>query len=199
MQKLLLASNNSGKLLEIRSLLKDLPIVLVTPSDLGIALQVSEDGCTYQENAEKKSIQYARKSGLISLADDTGLEVDALDGKPGIHSARITTEIEATDADRRNYLLDLLKDYPPPWTAQFKCTVAIAIPSEKTYFFEGTCNGEIIPQEKGRHGFGYDPIFFLPELNKTMAQLSLSEKNEISHRAAAINAARTTILDLLKR
>jgi len=197
MQKLLLASNNSGKLLEIKSLLKDLPIVLVTPSEMGIALQVSEDGFTYQENAEKKSIQYARKSGLVSLADDTGLEVDALGGKPGIHSARITTEIEATDSDRRNYLLELLKGYPPPWTGQFKCTVAIATPSEKTYFFEGTCNGEIIPQEKGRHGFGYDPIFFLPELNKTMAQLSLSEKNEISHRAAAIKAARTTILDLL--
>jgi XTP/dITP diphosphohydrolase len=198
MQKLLLASNNSGKLIEIKNLLRDLPIDLVTPSDLNILLQINEDGSTYKENAEKKSVQYARKSGLVSLADDTGLEVDVLGGKPGIHSARITKEKEATDADRRNQLLDLLKIYPQPWNAKFRCVVAIATPSDKIYFFEGLCQGEIIPDEQGEHGFGYDPIFFLPELNKTMAQLSLTEKNEISHRAKAIRAAKSTVLDLVK-
>lgn len=198
MQKLLLASNNSGKLIELKSLLKDLTIDLVTPFDLDIAVKVNEDGSTYQENAEKKSIQYARKSGLVSLADDTGLEVDILGGKPGIHSARITMEKDATDADRRQYLLDLLKIYPQPWNAQFRCVVAITAPPEKVYFFEGSCQGEIIPDERGEHGFGYDPIFFLPELQKTMAELSLLQKNEISHRAMAIKAARATILKLVK-
>jgi XTP/dITP diphosphohydrolase len=198
MQKLLIASNNSGKLLEIKNLLKNLPIVLVTPRDLKLGIQIKEDGSTYQANAQKKSSEFAKRSGLVTLADDSGLEVDALGGKPGIHSARITKKKETNDADRRIHLLNLLKGYTQPWTAQFRCVVAIASPSERTYFFEGLCKGEIIPEEHGEYGFGYDPIFFLPELNKTMAQLSLPQKNEVSHRAKAINKAKATILELLR-
>ena len=198
MHKLLIASNNSGKLVEIKSLLGDLPIDLVTPSELEMTLQIEEDGSSYQENAKKKSIQFARKSGLVSLADDSGLEVDVLGGQPGIHSARITQEKDASDSDRRNHLLNLLKEFQQPWTAHFRCVLAISTPSEKTHYFEGICEGEIIPQEQGKYGFGYDPIFFLPELQKTMAQLTLTEKNKISHRAKALNAAKAAILDLVK-
>ena len=103
--------------MEIKNLLGDLPIDLVTPHELKLSLQISEDGSTYQENAGKKSLLYSRKSGLVSLADDSGLEVDLLGGKPGIHSARITTEKDATDSDRRKHLLNLLKGYPQPWRA----------------------------------------------------------------------------------
>ena len=196
MKQLLIATNNIGKMEEMRALLEGLPAELVTPADVGIELHVNEDGKTYAENAEKKGAAFARATGLVSLADDSGLEVDALGGAPGLHSARYLAKPGATDADRRRYLLENLQDKPRPWLARFRAAVAIAIPGGSVQVLEGQCPGEIIPEERGTSGFGYDPIFFIPELGRTMAELGMEEKNRISHRARAAMKARP-ILDML--
>jgi XTP/dITP diphosphohydrolase len=159
---------------------------------------VVEDGITYAENARKKGIAFARESGLLSLADDSGLEVAALDGRPGLHSARFSPIVGATDADRRQHLLKQLRGHPRPWTAQFRCVVCLVSPAGDEFLVEGICPGEIIPQERGHNGFGYDPIFLLPELNHTMAELSMEEKNRLSHRARAVMAARPALLAYLQ-
>jgi XTP/dITP diphosphohydrolase len=190
MNRLLIATNNKGKLEEVRALLLDLPVELVTPHDLNLELHVTEDGSTYAENAEKKAIAFARASGLISLADDSGLEVEALGGEPGLYSARYLQRPGATDADRRAYLLKNLKDKPRPWTAHFHAAIAIAVPGRDVQLVEGECRGEIIPQERGSGGFGYDPIFFVSEAGRTMAELGMDEKNRLSHRARALMNAR---------
>src|SRR6266542_3544067 len=186
MNKLLIATNNKGKVKELQDLLKDIGLELVTPADINLDLEVEEDGVTYTENASKKVIAFAHASGLVSLADDSGLEVDALDGAPGLHSARYHPKPGANDADRRTYMLENLKGKPRPWTAHFHATIAIAIPEKDVQIADGNCYGEIIPQERGTGGFGYDPIFLLPELNKTMAELEMEEKNRLSHRAKAV-------------
>jgi XTP/dITP diphosphohydrolase len=186
---LLLASTNPGKLREMRALLKDLKVRLLSPKDLSLAIEVAETGATYAENAASKARAFALRSGLVSLADDSGLEVDALGGAPGLYSARYAPHPGATDADRRAYLLQQLQDQPRAWSARFRCTVAIALPSGEVHFTEGVCPGEIISEERGRGGFGYDPVFLIPSLNKTMAELSMQEKNRISHRALAVRAA----------
>jgi XTP/dITP diphosphohydrolase len=190
MNRLLIATNNKGKLEEVRALLIDLPVELVTPHDLNLELHVTEDGSTYAENAEKKAVAFARASRLISLADDSGLEVEALGGEPGLYSARYLPQPAATDADRRAYLLNNLKDKPHPWTAHFHASIAIAVPGRNVQFAEGECRGEIIPQERGSGGFGYDPIFFVSEAGQTMAELGMDEKNRLSHRAMALMNAR---------
>jgi XTP/dITP diphosphohydrolase len=189
MERLLITTGNSGKLREIRSLLENMQIMLVTPDMLGISIHVEENGKTYEENASLKASAFVRRSGLVSLADDSGLEVDRLNGLPGIRSARFSPLPDATDADRRAILLKLLQDYARPWTAHFHCTVAIATSENKVYLAQGNCPGEIIPEERGTNGFGYDPIFMIPEAGVTMAELDMAEKNRISHRARAINAA----------
>lgn len=186
---LLIATGNKGKLREIQTLLEELPVTLVLPAEMGLNLDVEEDGSSYAENAAKKARAYADASGLISLADDSGLEVDALDGQPGLYSARYLSRPGATDGDRRTYLLQNLNEKPRPWTAHFHCTVAIASPAGGMYYTEGICRGEIIPEERGENGFGYDPIFYLPDLGRTMAELTMQQKNELSHRARAIKAA----------
>ena len=165
----------------------------------GITLDVAETGTTYEENASLKALEFARASGIVALADDSGLEVDALNGLPGIRSARFSPLPKATDADRRTYLLSLLKDYPRPWNAHFHCTVAIATPQQEIIFTQGDCPGEIIPVERGTNGFGYDPIFLLPEVGLTMAELSMDEKNLLSHRARAIKAAIPVLHKILNK
>ena len=186
MNKLLIATNNKGKVKELQDLLKDMGIELVTPADINLNLEVEEDGATYNENAAKKARAFAEASGLISLADDSGLEVDALDGAPGLHSARYHPKPGANDADRRAYMIENLIGKPRPWTAHFHATIAIAVPSKDVHIVEGNCYGEIIPEERGTGGFGYDPIFLFPELNQTMAELDMDEKNRLSHRAKAV-------------
>jgi XTP/dITP diphosphohydrolase len=188
MQQLLLSTQNPGKLREIQALLDGLEISLITSADIGISLEVAEVGDSYEENAAIKARAFARASGLVTLADDSGLEVDTLAGLPGIRSARFSPLPHATDADRRARLLDLLAGHPRPWTAHFHCTVAIATPQNKVYYAQGNCPGEIIPQERGSNGFGYDPIFLLSATGRTMAELSMAEKNRLSHRARAIKA-----------
>ena len=193
MQTLLIASSNPGKLKEIQFILSDLSVKLVLPADIGIHLDVVEDGDTYLANATKKALAYCQASGLPTLADDSGLAVDALNGDPGLHSARYSPKPGATDADRRLYLLEQLTGFTRPWPAHFHCTVVIATPEGQQFQHTGNCYGEIIPEERGINGFGYDPIFFMHETGKTMAELEDDHKNRISHRALAIQAARPTL------
>ena len=190
MSKLFIASTNRGKLKEIKALLRDFPLTLVTPDMIGIDLEVEENGSSYSENAALKAVAYARASGLVTLADDSGLEVEALGGLPGLRSARFSTVPDATDADRRRYLLQQLQGHPQPWKAHFRCVVALSDPEGNVKFAQGECPGIIISDERGRNGFGYDPIFLLPELGLTMAELDMRKKNRLSHRARAIIAAR---------
>ncbi len=197
MQTLLVSTGNPGKLREIHALLDDLNITILTPEMAGISLEVAEDGDTYEANAVLKAQAFVHASGLVTLADDSGLEVDALNGRPGIRSARFSPLPHATDADRRRYLLSLLRDYPQPWSAHFHCTVAIATQAGKVYLAQGNCPGEIIGAERGTNGFGYDPIFLFPAKGLTMAELSMEEKNFISHRARAIRAAIPILLAVL--
>ncbi|NJC95382.1 MAG: non-canonical purine NTP pyrophosphatase, RdgB/HAM1 family [Anaerolineales bacterium] len=200
MHKLLIATNNPGKIRELHELLDDLGIELVTPSQIGLELDVIEDGETYIENATKKANAFAQASGLISLADDSGLEVDALDGAPGLYSARFgsVNGEKLSDAERRKYLIQKLQNQPRPWTARFHATIVIAAPDQGLQITEGFCEGEIIPEERGTGGFGYDPIFLLPELGKTMAELSMEEKNRLSHRAKAVMKAKSVLTELFK-
>lgn len=198
--KLLIATSNPGKVRELEALLGDLHLDLILPADLDLNLKVEEDGHTYAENAAKKATAFAEASGLISLADDSGLEVDALDGAPGIYSARYLSKPGASDADRRAYLLENLHatKAPRPWRAHFHAAVAIKIPGKAVQFAEGNCPGEIIPEERGTGGFGYDPIFLLSESGRTMAELDDREKNRLSHRARAVLAARPILTDIYK-
>lgn len=205
MNKLLIATNNKGKIEELKELLNGSGIEFVTPAQINLQLEVEEDGATYKENAGKKAIAFAQASGLISLADDSGLEVQALNGAPGLYSARYSPKPGAKDKDRRDFLLKNLADKPRPWTAHFHATIAIARPilpprtaagaAVEIEFAEGNCYGEIIPEERGTGGFGYDPIFLLTDLGKTMAELEMDEKNRLSHRALAVIAA----MPILKR
>lgn len=197
MTKAVLATNNPGKLQELRALLADLPAALVSPTDLGLELQVAEVGETYTQNATLKARAFAQAAGLIALADDSGLEVEVLDGLPGLRSARFAPWPGASDADRRAYLLSLLQAYPRPWPARFRCVAAVVTPAGQVLTAEGVCPGLIIPHEHGTQGFGYDPIFYLPALGLTMAELDMETKNRISHRGRAIAALRPALIALL--
>ena len=199
MKQLLIATNNKGKIKELQDLLNDTGIELITPSQINLDLDVVEDGQTYAENAAKKAVAFARSSGLVSLADDSGLEVDALDGAPGLYSARYgsSTDSKLSDAERRAFLIRNLQNMPRPWTGRFHATIAVAVPNGETQLAEGFCEGEIIPEERGTGGFGYDPIFLLADLGKTMAELPMEEKNRLSHRARAVMNARLVLEKLL--
>lgn len=195
---LLIASTNPGKLVEIGALLDDLPIRLALPADIGIRLRVEETGSTYAENAALKAAAYCQASGLVTLADDSGLEVDALDGEPGLHSARYAPQPGATDADRRARLLKNLhaSGKPRPWTARFRCVVAVIVPGGEIAFREGSVQGEIATEERGSNGFGYDPVFFIPSLGQTMAELPDGMKNRLSHRGRAVSSARGLLMEI---
>ncbi|MGQ9832439.1 MAG: RdgB/HAM1 family non-canonical purine NTP pyrophosphatase [Candidatus Villigracilaceae bacterium] len=197
MTELLIATHNRGKLREIQAILSDLRLTLLTPDDLGLALEVVEDGLTYAENAAKKAVLHAKAAGLPALADDSGLEVEALGGAPGIYSARYAPKAGASDADRRAYLLQNLAGKPRPWKARFCAAVAIALPEGNVRIANGECAGVIIPEERGLNGFGYDPIFLLPKIGKTMAELDEDDKNRISHRARALQNARPILEEWL--
>jgi len=198
MPKLLIATENKGKRRELQELLADLPgIELIMPSQLGITLKVEETGSTYAENASLKASAYCEAGGLVTLADDSGLEVYALGGAPGIYSARYSPKPGATDADRRAFLLENLEGKPRPWLAHFHAAIAIALPGGEIHVVEGDCPGEIIPEERGSNGFGYDPIFLLSEHGLTMAELGDVEKNRLSHRARAVANAEPILKEIL--
>ncbi len=186
---LLIASGNPGKVQEIKTILAhlDLEIKTVMDSDQN-EINVQEIGETYRENARLKAEAYYKSTGWITLADDSGLEVKALDGAPGIRSARYSPKENATDADRRHYLLQHLWGKPRPWQAHFHCSAALMVNEHEIYFSDGRCDGLIIPEERGTGGFGYDPVFYIPEYQATMAELSAEIKNKISHRGNALLA-----------
>ena len=194
MEKLLLATNNKGKLREYSYLLKDIPYEIVTPADCGITADVVEVGATFEENATLKATTMASLSCLLTLADDSGLEVEALGGGPGPLSHRFAGA-NATDADRIALLLAKLKDVPElQRLAQFRCAIAIAEPGGRVELCTGVCPGIITSEPRGTHGFGYDPVFLVPEFGKTMAELTLGEKNRISHRAQAAAKAKEILI-----
>jgi len=194
MTRLLLASNNRGKAAEYRRLLADIPYELVTPSGVGLDLSVAESGQTFEENAILKANAFAAASGLLTIADDSGLEVDALGGEPGVLSARYGHK--GSDRERNEHLLSRLKGVPmEKRQARFRCVIALASPEGLIGTVEGKCQGFIAFEPEGEHGFGYDPVFYLPGLKKTMAELPPEEKNLLSHRARA--AAKLKVL--LKR
>ena len=196
--KLLVATNNRGKLREYTELLKGIPFELTTLSEQGITEEVVEAGSSLKQNAIHKAITYARLSGLITMADDSGLEVDALCGEPGPLSRRYAGE-NVSDEERNDFLLAKLRNVRrQKRTARFRAFIAIALPDGKVKTSEGVCEGIIAFGAKGEGGFGYDPIFYLPELDKHMAELSLAEKNRISHRAKAVQKAKR-ILEMLAR
>ena len=183
--KLLLATNNQAKVREYKSLLQNLPFELVTLADQGITTIVNEVGENLEENARLKASTLAAESRLLALADDSGLEVDALGGEPGRLSARYAGE-GASDKDRISYLLSRLRDVPrQERSACFRCVIAVAQPGGGVECCCGTCRGLIIFESRGEQGFGYDPIFYFPELDKTMAELPLEVKNQVSHRGQA--------------
>lgn len=197
MKKLLIATNNPGKLDEYRELLAGLPIELTSPAAGGIDLDVEETGDSFEENAVLKARAFAQASGLPALADDSGLEVMALDGAPGIHSSRYAGP-DATDEDRYRKLLKNLEDVP--WErrhARFRCVIAIATPRGALHTVEGQVTGRINFEPRGEHGFGYDPVFYLPDHDKTMAELPDDVKNRISHRADAARRAIPIIRQML--
>lgn len=192
MNKVLVGTNNPGKLDEIRSLLGHVNLQLLSPEEVGLSITVEESGKTYEENAILKAKAFVAASGLPCLADDSGLEVEALGGQPGLHSARTAP----TAKDRRALLLQQLAGKPRPWLAVFRSIVALALPSGDLHLAEGECRGEISPTERGEGGFGYDPIFIVEGLGRTMAELSMEEKNHLSHRARAIEKMKLILLAL---
>ena len=197
MAKLLLATSNQGKVREYRSLLGGIPFELVTLADEGIGLEVEETGESLEENARLKAVAAAEEGKCLGMADDSGLEVRILGGAPGRLSARWAGE-NASDEDRVAYLLSKLKDVPmEERSAQFRCVIAIATPEGEVEICSGECQGLIALEPKGSEGFGYDPVFYLPELGKTMAQLPLEAKNRYSHRGKAARKA-LKVLEKLK-
>ncbi len=187
-KNLLVATRNQGKVAEISEILASLDVTWLSLDDVGVNYEVEESGKTFEENAILKVKFYARKTGLLTLADDSGLEVDALDGRPGVHTARFGGP-GLTQKQRYQRLLESLSSVP--WeqrTARFRCVVALARDQELLGTASGVCEGMIALKPAGMEGFGYDPIFYLPERNKTMAQLQPNEKHRISHRGRALAA-----------
>lgn len=190
-----LATRNEHKVQEIRALLADLPITFLSLADFPDLPDVIEDGATCQENAVKKARETAVETGHWALADDTGLEVDALEGRPGVYAARYAGEY-ATYTDNCEKLLEELKNIPMDQRgARFLTVMALSDPEGHIEVVEGELQGQITDQFYGSQGFGYDPVFYVPKANKTLAEMTLVEKNELSHRGQALRLAK----DLLKR
>jgi XTP/dITP diphosphohydrolase len=194
--QLVIASGNEGKTAEIKELRKGFPIRVKNLGDFGPIPSVMEDGLTFEENAYKKASFTARVLGLPALADDSGLCVDALEGAPGVFSARYAGE-NATDEKRCEYLLSQMKGKSNR-KAAFECVLSLAVPSGAALTYEARCEGLIVEHPSGAGGFGYDPIFFYPPLKMTFAQLNNEEKNRVSHRGKAFLELRSEFEKVLK-
>ena len=190
---LVVATRNKKKLKEIRELLSDMDFNVLSVSDFPDVPEVEEDRDTFEANAQKKAAEVAQKTGKLTLADDSGLEIDHLDGRPGIHSARFAGE-DATDDDRNQKVLRLLEGVSESErSARFKCAVAVVSPDGHAEVVLGTREGEIALKPRGSAGFGYDPLFIVPEYGKTYAELGQEKKNQISHRANALRKAKEVL------
>lgn len=186
--QLLVATHNRGKVAEFADMLGELAVDWLSLDDAGITFEAAETGATLEENAILKATAYARASGLLTLADDTGLFVDALGGEPGIYPARYGGP-HLTPSQRNERLLRQLAGVP--WearAARFRCVIALARPTGVVDTVDGVCEGLIAAAPAGRHGFGYDPIFYVPDLGRTLAEAMPAEKHQISHRGQAIRA-----------
>ena len=181
---IVLATSNKNKLKEIQEILKDFPVAIKSLSDFGPMPEAVEDGETFDDNAYKKALHYAKVLGVPCLADDSGLVVDALDGRPGVYSARYSGP-EATDWKNCEKLLGEMEGQTNR-SAHFVCVLSLATPAGPALTWEGRCNGELIAERRGEAGFGYDPIFFSPDLGKTFAEASMAEKSAMSHRGRAL-------------
>ncbi|MBI2265890.1 MAG: RdgB/HAM1 family non-canonical purine NTP pyrophosphatase [Armatimonadetes bacterium] len=192
--KLLLATRNPGKTREIRAILGDLPFDWLTLEDFPDYEEPEETGETFEENAVAKALAAAKSLGLPTLGDDSGLEIDALGGAPGLKSARFAPECK-TQAEKNRKILDMMKDVSKPLRgARFFCVAALAFPDGRIVVAEGTCSGEVAYEPSGSEGFGYDPIFYIPERSCTVAELPSEEKNRLSHRAKALLGLRDQLL-----
>ena len=197
MHTLLLATSNLHKLEEFRAIFSDLPLRMFSLSEIQLNVDVEETGNSFAENAELKARAYVQMSHMLTLADDSGLEIDALGGAPGVHSARFLGS-ETSYEERFRVILEQLQGLPlDQRSARFRCVIALAEPTGNIHIVEGVVEGVIADCPRGSHGFGYDPIFFLPELGKTFAELESVDKNRISHRARAAQAAYKLLEDLL--
>ena len=193
MRALLIATTNRHKLEEFRAMFSDLPYQLLSLDDIQPCEEVEETGTTFRENAELKALTYARVSSLLTLADDSGLEIDALDGAPGVYSARFAG-VDTSYEERFRLIFAKLHGLPSSRrTARFHCVITIAEPSGMYQSVDGVIEGVITEEARGTHGFGYDPIFLVPSLGKTTAELLPEHKNQISHRAQAVRLARTLL------
>lgn len=200
MIELLIATNNPHKLQEFQEILAGLPLTLTHPAAAGIDLEPAETGATFAENAIIKATAFAKASGLPTLADDSGLEIDALGGEPGVYSARYGRTAKGDHVGRYQLVLARLAAKNVPWaerTARFRCMVALATAQGLVGTAEGTLEGLIAYEARGRNGFGYDPIFFIPPLNQTLAELSSEQKHRLSHRGQAARAALPLIRQLV--
>ncbi len=201
MTELLIATNNLHKVTEYSQIFSDLPVALTYLANVGINLDPEETGTTFEENAIIKALAFAQATDLLVLADDSGLEVDALNGEPGVFSARYGHTAKDDHAGRYQLVLNRLAVKDVPWrerTARFKCVITLAIKECLVGTVEGTVEGYIAYEPKGQHGFGYDPVFFIPEFNQTMAQISSAQKHSISHRGRAAQMAIPLIERLLE-
>lgn len=197
--KFLLATLNEGKVKELGELLADEEIEVLSLRDIEGWVEVEETGSTFAENAALKARAAAGETGLIAIADDSGLEVDALSGAPGIHSARFAGEPKDDEANI-DKLLKLLENVPDEErTGHFRCSLVVVTPDGEEYATEGTVDGKILRQRRGQGGFGYDPVFYVPDFGRTMAELSLTQKNKLSHRAQALHKAIPILRELKQR
>jgi|SRR5579859_1778231 len=193
MRALLIATTNQHKLEEFRAMFHDLSYELLSLNDVQLNMDVEETGSTFRENAEIKALAYARATGFLTLAEDSGLEIDALDGAPGIYSARFAG-VDTPYEVRFRLIFEKLRGLPSSHrTARFRSVIVIAEPSGIYHCVDGVIEGVITEEARGTHGFGYDPIFLVPSLGKTTAELLPEHKNQISHRAQAVRSARTLL------
>ena len=196
MVKIVFATGNQGKVNEIREILKDLPAEVITMKEAGIDIDVDENGTTYEENAILKAKAIMEASGCLTLADDSGIEIDYLGKEPGIHSARYMGHDTSYDIKNQSFI-DKLKGVPDEQrTARFVCAIAAAFPDGRIETVRATMEGQIAHEIAGKNGFGFDPIFYLPERGCTSAEISAEEKNEISHRGKALRLMRDRLMQL---
>lgn len=193
---IVLATGNQNKVKEFREILKDFPVELKSLADFGPLPEVVEDGETFDDNAYKKAHHTAKVLGLPAIADDSGLIVDALNGQPGVYSARYAGE-NATDEDNCTKLLKEMENVDNR-SARFKCVISIAVPSGPALTYESSCEGTILHEKRGKSGFGYDPLFYFEEFGKTFAELSMEEKNKVSHRGKAVAELQAELPQILK-
>ena len=194
MKRIIFATSNEGKMKEIRLIMQDSGYEVVSLKEAGISADIEENGATFEENAVIKASAIAKLTGELAMADDSGLEVDYMDRAPGIYSARFLGEDTSYDI-KNNYILNQLKDVPVPQrSARFVCAIALARPDGTSVTKRATIEGYIGFEIRGENGFGYDPIFMVPEFDKTTAELSIEEKNKISHRAKALMAMKEELL-----